>query len=145
MPDASTVSPAWVDIVAPAAPTTTAGPLLVGAVLMAATILVVAMAIYYRQPRQRARRGLRRLTRQLSRNIIGARKAADEIARQLRRGHRCKNLAALDFGPEGQTIWREFLGSLDRYRFAAAPAPQSELQAAIASALRWLDHNGVAR
>jgi hypothetical protein len=142
MPDTSVVNPSWVDIVAPAAPATSIDPLLVGAVLLLAIAVTVVTTLYYRHPRRRARRALQRLTRKLSANAVDTRATADEVARQLRRAHACRNLAALDFGPAHRDRWLDFLARLARYRFAAAPPASPELRAVIATALRWIARNG---
>jgi hypothetical protein len=142
MPDASVVNPSWVDIVAPVAPATAIDPLLVVVVLLLATFAAIVTILYYRHPRRRARRALRRLTRRLSTNAVDARIAADEIARQLRRAHTCRDLAALDFGPAHHDRWQEFVGCLGYYRFAATPPAAPELRAVIATALHWIDHKG---
>ena len=127
----------WVDIVPPAPPAVGADPTLLLVVLLLLGLLLAGV-LYWRRPRPRARRRLRRLDRALRRARLEPKQAGFEIRHCLREGLGQRHLEALRLEDALQAEWQAYLARLRHCCFAASPPTRVELDALIRQARRWL-------
>jgi hypothetical protein len=108
-------------------------------------MLMGLAVVLYRRPRARARRTLRRLGREPHRAALENRSACLQIHYWLRKGLRQPRLQAVEWPPEDQAAWLEYLDRLAQGCFAPAPPSAAELAGLINEARRWLQRKTLAR
>ena len=143
MPLTTHIEDRWVDIVPPDVPLTSAEPL---TIVVCAMLLVALLAIgffFYRRPRQRARRVLRRLARDLHRSRLDGKPACFRIRQCLREGFGQRRLSAVPLPPASQHDWQRYLDKLAQCCFADTSPSVSELDSVIDEALAWLNTKAV--
>ncbi|MCG6870692.1 MAG: hypothetical protein LJE84_00215 [Gammaproteobacteria bacterium] len=128
----------WIDIVPPDAPAQVSDPLTVAGGIVLLGLLLVLAWLLLRRPRQRARRTLRRIHRELPGSATGTRAAGFQVRRCLRAGFGHHRLEDLDPGSDHREQWRAFLDRLGRCCFSAQPPAVEELQAVVREAQQWL-------
>jgi hypothetical protein len=120
----------WVDIVPPLAPASPADPyLFVPLAVLFVALITVGIYLYLR-PRQRARRALRRLYRDLRQSRVEAKAACFQV-------RECLRSPAWTHGNDAG--WQAYLDRLSQYCFSAEAPDPAEADAVIAQALAWLD------
>jgi hypothetical protein len=120
----------WVDIVPPLAPPSPADPYLLVLCVVAVVALIGAGMLLYLRPRQRTRRALRRLSRDLRQSRVQAKAACFQV-------RECLRSPVWTHGNDAG--WQVYLDRLSQYCFSAEAPDPEEADAVIAHALAWLD------
>ena len=139
MPLTPPIEQHWVDILPPAAPPTHIEPLALVIAAMVLSVLVATAIVFYRRPRQRAKRALRRLGHELREPRIDGKSTALAIARYVRLGLDQRRLQAMSVNGTRRADWESFVERLTGCCFAAETPPASELERMVQEALAWLD------
>jgi hypothetical protein len=131
----------WVDIVPPEMPMQSLD--FVALVIVIAVLLVIfvlGIAIY-NHPRQRAKRALHRLTRDLRRYPQEVKAVCFQVTRCLKTGFAQSRLQAIPWNPAYQSDWQNYLDRLTKCCFAEQPPSAAEADSIIQGALAWLNKN----
>ena len=120
----------WVDIVPPLAPPSPADPYLLVLLAVVFVALITVGILLYLRPRQRARRALRRLSRDLRQSRVEAKAACFKV-------RECLRSPAWAHGNDAG--WQAYRDRLSRYCFSAEAPEPAEADDVIAQALAWLD------
>ena len=137
MPDTPPVAESWVDIIPPEVPAGLGEPTLLIGLVLAFAVLLLAGLLFYLQPRQRARRRLRRLLQLVPSQPGQGRTLCLEVRQCLRQAFARQNLAAVRFAGRDTHEWESYLSRLARHCFGTTPPPVDELERSIRDALVW--------
>jgi len=143
MPLSAHIEDKWVDIVPPGVPVHSVETL---TIVVSATLLVALIALgilFYRRPRQRAKRALRRLAHDLHRSQVDIKTACFQVKRCLRDGFGQRRLQFININQDNQGNWQSYLNRLTKCCFAAEPPTVAELDSVIHEALAWLNKKAV--
>ena len=143
MPMLTHIDEKWVDIVPPVAPVNTVDPFLVGIFVVLLFLLIALGIFFYRRPRQRAKRALRRLARDVKTSQVETKPACFQIRQCLRAGFGQRHLYAIQWDHANHADWLIYLNQLAQYCFAAETPATAELDGVIHEALAWLNEKVV--
>jgi hypothetical protein len=138
MTQAISIEEGWIDIIPPEIPAASADPMAILFFVLPLAVLLLIGIIHRRRPRQRARRALRRLARDLRRTRVEAKTACFEIRRWLRIGFGYRQLHSVPLDPARQADWRAYLDRLGQYSFSRTAPSVAELDGVIREARAWL-------
>lgn len=137
---------AWVDIAPPQAPPPSGDPVvLAGLAVVLAALLAIGLYLHTR-PRLRARRGLRRLARELRGPAVDGKTTCFRIRAWLQTGFGHADLTAVRMSEEArQADWQAYLDTLSACCFRSEPADAAEARRLVEEAARWLHARPVRR
>jgi len=139
MPDTLPSTEAWVDIVPPGHPGAIGESAILVSLVLAVAFLFFLGIYLFNQPRQQARRKLRRLLRELPALHNTTRPACFQVTHCLRQAFSQDRLHAIRFADRNQADWQQYVDRLTRYCFGAEPASVPELERILREALVWSD------
>lgn len=122
---------AWVDVIAPVAPATFAAQTVLWMVALVVLLAAIAVAAWWRMPRQRARRAIRRLPKRIMASEAERKAACRELAQCLCVLHRAARVERIAVAPQHRERWQAFAARLAACRYGTR-APGDDEPAALA-------------
>lgn len=144
MPTTS-ISEKWVDIVSPDVPVHTAAPFTLGLAVAGVFALLILCVYFYRRPRLRAKRALRRLARDLQHSQIKTKPACVQIQQSMRKGLGQHQLLSVQWCDDHHSAWLAYVQWLSKCCFSAPSPSKAELDSLIQEGLLWLNRKTVDR
>lgn len=135
----SPVESHWVDIVPPGTPPTHLDPFALIIAVITFSVLLVSVVVYYRRPRQRAKRALRKIAQELREARIDTKSAAFAIARHLRLGLGRRRLHSGHRSDRRWPDWEIYVQELTSACFAPLAPSRAEMERIAQGALVWLE------
>lgn len=142
MPTTS-INEKWVDIGPPDVPVHTADPFTLVLAVAGVFALLILCVYFYRRPRLRARRTLRRLARDLQRSQINTKPACVQIQQSMRKGLGQHQLLSVQWCDDHHSAWLAYVNLLSQSCFAAPSPSKAELDSLIHEGLVWLGRKAV--